>query len=64
MPDPEAALVRAVNGFARLVEARTSAADESWDRVLADARYAAGSDPKRLEFVAQVERARELVRAR
>jgi len=60
MPDPEAALVRAVEGFARLVAARTPAIDESWDRVLADARYAAGSDEKRLAFVALVEQARGL----
>jgi hypothetical protein len=58
MPDPEAALMRAVEGFARLVAARTPASEDSWDRVLADARYAAGSDPNRLEFVALVEQAR------
>lgn len=62
MPDPEAALVRAVEGFARLIAARTPATDESWDRVLADARYAAGSDPKRQAFVGLVGEAREAIR--
>lgn len=57
-PDPEAALVRAVEGFARLVEARTPAADADWDRVLRDARHAAGDDPKRLAFVQLVEATR------
>lgn len=63
MPDPEAALVRAVEGFARLVGSRTPAGDEAWERVLADARYAAGSDPKRLEFVALIGRTRDAIAA-
>lgn len=62
-PDPEAALVRAVEGFARLVESRAAADDDGWDRVLRDARYAAGDDPKRLEFVGLVEKTRREIGA-
>ncbi|HEY5551652.1 MAG TPA: hypothetical protein VIK52_07180 [Opitutaceae bacterium] len=63
MPDPEAALVRAVEGFARLVAARTPSGDEAWDRVLANARYAAGSDPRRLTFVELVGETRDAIAA-
>ncbi|HUG12189.1 MAG TPA: hypothetical protein VMM36_14320, partial [Opitutaceae bacterium] len=63
MPDPEAALVRAVEGFARLVAERTPASDEAWDRVLSDARYAAGSNPRRIAFVALVGDTRDAVAA-
>lgn len=58
-PDPEAALLRAVEGFARLIDEKTPSSDEAWDRVLADARYAAGTGAKRLEFVARIENARK-----
>ena len=50
-PDPEAALARAVERFAQLLARHIPANDESWDRALADARYAAGDDAKRREFV-------------
>ena len=62
-PDPEAALARAVGRFARLVADHTPANDESWDRALADARYAAGDDAKRLAFVDVIEAARKIARA-
>lgn len=55
---PEAALFRAVEGFARLIAEQTPAADGAWDQVLADARAAAGSDARRLELVETIEAAR------
>jgi hypothetical protein len=63
MPDPETALVRAVEGFARLVAEKTPASDEAWDRVLGDARYAAGSNPRRIAFVTIVEETRGAIAA-
>jgi hypothetical protein len=63
MPDPEAALARAVEGFARLVSERTLGGDEAWDRVLGDARYAAGSNPRRIAFVALVGATRDATSA-